>query len=73
MMTMKKALITSKEITSGQKKQIKRFIQDAGEEIAEISAMLETAIAKVKELSVSSQFSNEEMSSKYGYLSGYKP
>ena len=93
---MKKALITSKEITSGQKKQIKRFIQDVGEEVAEIavekanfdknssqkfleqgdefrSAMLETAIAKVKELSVSSQFSNEEMSSKYGYLSGYKP
>ena len=70
---MKKALITSKEITSGQKKQIKRFIQDAGEEIAEISAMLETAIAKVKELSVSSQFSNEEMSSEYGYISGYKP
>ena len=95
-MTMKKALITSKEITSGQKKQIKRFIQDVGEEMVEIavekanfdknssqkfleqgdkfrSAMLETAIAKVKELSVSSQFSNEEMSSKYGYLSGYKP
>ena len=93
---MKKALITSKEITSGQKKQIKRFIQDVGEEVAEIavekanfdknssqkfleqgdefrSAMLETAIAKVKELSVSSQFSNEEMSSKYGYLSGYNP
>ena len=66
-------MITSKEITSGQKKQIKRFIQDAGEEIAEISAMLETAIAKVKELSVSSQFSNEEMSPEYGYISGYKP
>ena len=92
---MKNASITSNGITPGQKKQVKRFIQDLNEEVAEIavekagfnkdslqcflgrgdeyrSAMLEVAIAKVKELSVSNRFANEEVSSKYGYLSGYK-
>ncbi|MGC9602919.1 MAG: hypothetical protein ABSF47_00365 [Minisyncoccia bacterium] len=93
---MKNTSITSNGITPGQKKQVKRFIQDLNEEVAEIavekagfnkdslqcflgrgdeyrSAMLEFSIAKVKELSVSNQFASEEVSSKYGYLSGYKP
>ena len=84
---MKNTSITSNGITPGQKKQVKRFIQDLNEEVAEIavekagfnkdslqcflgrgdeyrSAMLEVAIAKVKELSVSNRFANEEVASK---------
>ena len=55
---MKKALITSKGITSGQKKQIKRFIQDVGEEVAEIAVEKPTLIKTVRK-----SFSNREMNS----------
>jgi hypothetical protein len=42
-----------------------------GDELAE--DVRTTVIASIKRLSVSDNFKNEEVASKYGYLSGYKP
>jgi hypothetical protein len=36
------------------------------------AAVIQTVTSKIREFSVSNQFANEEVSSKYGYLSGYK-
>jgi len=85
-MTMTTQSITS--ITDGQKKQYKRFLEDVGERaLAEVSLdkdgiqkLIENGgefqadvVASIKRLSVSNQFADEEESSSYGYLSGYKP
>lgn len=95
-MTMKKTSITSNLITDGQRKQYKRFVEDAtsrGVELVLLKvsldktgfqrllengdefnlAIAEVIVSKTRELSVSNRFASEEVSSKYGYLSGYKP
>jgi len=74
--------------TDGQKKQVKRFAEDAVDRaIAEglldkdgIQKLIEKGdefqadlIASVKKHSVNNRFANEEVESSYGYLSGYKP
>jgi hypothetical protein len=74
--------------TDGQKKQVKRFAEDAVDRaIAEglldkdsIQKLIEKGnefqadiIASVKKLSVNNRFADEEVESSYGYLSGYKP
>ena len=74
--------------TDGQKKQVKRFAEDAVDRaIAEglldkdsIQRLIEKGdefqadlIASVKNHSVNNQFANEEVESSYGYLSGYNP
>jgi len=82
--------MTTKSITSitdGQKKQVKRFAEDAVDRaIAEgilnkdsIQRLIEQGdefqsriIAGIRELSVSNQFANEEVPSNYGYFSGYQ-
>lgn len=82
-----KTSITS-GITDGQKKQYKRFVEDAAERaLAEvgldrdsIQKLIERGnefqadiVASIRKLSVSNRFSNKEVSSSYGYLSGYRP
>ena len=90
-----KTSITS-NMTDGQIKQYRRFVEDAttkGADLAlekvnldkdglqkliengdEFNAVIaEVIIKKTQELSVSNQFASEEVKSKYGYLSGYKP
>ena len=82
---MTTTLITS--VTDGQKKQIKRFAEDAVDRaIAEGLFDKEGAqtligngddwqdhiLAGIRKLSVSNQFADEEVESKYGYLSGYR-
>ena len=93
---MKNTSITSNNlITDGQKKQYKRFVEDATNRGVELalekvrldktgfqrllengdefnSAIAEVIVAKTRELSVSNRFADEEVTSKYGYLSGYK-
>jgi hypothetical protein len=83
--------MTTKSITSvtdGQKKQVRRFAEDALDRaIAEgvldkdsIQKLIENGddfqeriLAAVRELSLSNLFADEETESSYGYLSGYKP
>ncbi|HUW71816.1 MAG TPA: hypothetical protein VMV66_01310 [Candidatus Humimicrobiaceae bacterium] len=80
--------MTTKSITSGQTKQYKRFVEDAADKaLAEVGLdkdglqkLIENGdefqariIAGIRELSVSNQFADEEVESRYGYLSGYKP
>ncbi|MFA5024379.1 MAG: hypothetical protein WC523_05450 [Patescibacteria group bacterium] len=76
-------------ITEGQKKQYKRFVEDAADRAWEKIQKLDKEefqrfiekgdefsddiVASVTRLSISNQFANEEVASKYGYLSGYKP
>lgn len=75
-------------ITSGQRKQYFRFIEDAGEKALReagldkdsIQRLIENGgefqadiLASIRRLSVTNQFANEECASSYGYLSGYKP
>lgn len=77
-------LITS--ITEGQKKQYKRFVEDAADKalietdldkdglqrVIENGDDLQAAIvAKLRELSVTNEYANEEGKSNFGYLSGY--
>jgi uncharacterized protein (DUF4415 family) len=84
--TMTTQSITS--ITDGQKKQYKRFVEDAGERaLAEVGLdkdglqkLIERGdefqtriITGIRELSVSNQFADEEVESSYDYLSGYQP
>lgn len=79
---------TRTSITSGQAKQYKRFVEDAAERALEevgldkdgIQKLIERGdefqaciIAGIRELSVSNQFADKEVESKYGYLSGYQP
>lgn len=84
---MGKTSITT-AITDGQRKQYKRFVEDAADR-----ALVETGLNKdgiqtligrggefqdrivtaIRELSLSNQFADEETGSSYGYLSGYKP
>lgn len=79
-------MTTVTSITDGQKKQTKRFAEDAVDRaISEgildkdrIQKLIENGdvfqgriIAAIKELSISNQYSAEEVGSKYGYLSGY--
>lgn len=80
------ATITS--ITDGQKKQYLRFVEDAAERaLAEvgldkdgIQKLIENGdefqadiVASIGKHSISNQFADEEVESRYGYLSGYKP
>ncbi len=73
-------------ITEGQRKQYKRFVEDAADKalvetsldkdglqrVIENGDELQVAIvAKLKELSVSNEYADEEVKSSYGYLSGY--
>ena len=78
--------ITTVAITDGQKKQFKRFVEDAGEK-----ALLEVSldkdgiqrlignggqfqvdiIASIRKLSTSNQYANEEVSSNYNYPKEY--
>ncbi len=75
-------------ITPGQKKQYKRFVEDAADKaFAEIGLdkdglqkligngdeFQSRIVAAVRELSVNNQFADEEVESSYGYLSGYQP
>jgi len=79
--------ITS-SVTDGQKKQVKRFAEDAidrafAEGVLDkdgIQKLVEKGdefqtdiVASIRRLSVSNQFADEEVESSYGYLSGYKP
>jgi len=79
--------ITS-SVTDGQKKQVKRFAEDAidrafAEGVLDkdgIQKLVEKGdefqddiVASIRKLSVSNQFADEEAESSYGYLSGYKP
>jgi hypothetical protein len=80
--------ITSNSITDGQKKQIKRFAEDAVDRvfndgvldkdgaqklIANGDELQARVISAIRELSVPNEFADEEVESIYGYLSGYKP
>jgi hypothetical protein len=80
--------ITSNSITDGQKKQVKRFVEDAVDRvfndgvldkdgaqklIANGDELQARVISAIRELSVSNEFADEEVESAYGYLSGYKP
>src|SRR3989344_3454395 len=84
-MTMSETLITT--VTDGQKKQVKRFAEDAVDRaIAEglldkdgIQKLIENCdefqariVTGIKELSVSNQFANEEVQSSYAYPKGDK-
>jgi len=82
---MDNTLITS--VTEGQKKQYKRFVEDAADK-AFVKAGLDKEgiqrligngdkfqariIASISELSSSNQFADEEVESSYSYLSGYE-
>src|SRR3989344_4258507 len=83
-MTMSETLITT--VTDGQKKQVKRFAEDAVDRaIAEgllnkdgIQKLIENGdefqlriVTGIKELSVSNQFTDEEVQSNYAYPKGY--
>ena len=80
--------MTTLSITSGQVKQYKRFVEDAGDKaLTEVNldkdglqklfangdVFQADIVASIQRLSVSNQFANEEVGSSYGYLSGYKP
>lgn len=80
--------ITSSTTTDGQRKQYFRFVEDASEKaLASINLdkdslqqLIENGgefqdriITAIKELSITNQFADEEVSSGYGYLSGYQP
>lgn len=82
-----KTSITSNSITEGQRKQYKRFVEDAADKALAEAALdkdglqqiiengdgLKSAIvAKLKEFMVTNAFANEEVSSSFGYKSGYK-
>src|SRR3989344_6999655 len=86
MMTMNTSITSS--VTDGQKKQIKRFVEDAvdrvladnvldkdcAQKIIGSGAELQArVITAIRELSVPNEFADEEVASNYGYLSGYKP
>lgn len=85
-MTMTTSITSS--VTDGQRKQVKRFAEDAVDRaIAEgildkdgAQKLIEKGddlqadiVASIRRLSVSNQFADEEVASSYGYLSGYKP
>jgi len=80
--------MTTQSITSGQTKQYKRFVEDAADKaLAEVGLdkdglqkLIENGdefqadiVASIKKHSISNQFADEEVESRYGYLSGYKP
>ena len=81
--------ITSKQMTDGQKKQLRRFVEDATDRVLSEELGLDKDGAQqligrggefqdgilelARSLSASDQFVDEEVSSEYGYLSGYKP
>ena len=75
-------------ITTGQKKQYFRFVEDAAERALKKTGLDKDGLQKliengdefqsrivtaVRELSVSIRYANEEKESNLGYLSGYKP
>lgn len=75
------------KITAGQQKQYKRFVEDAGDKaLAEVQLdkdglqkLIENGdefqsriVTAIRELSVSNQFADEEVSSSYTYPNGYK-
>src|SRR3989344_7236462 len=83
-MTMKTSIT---QITEGQKKQYKRFVEDAGDRALKETALDKDGIQKliengdefqsriitaIRELSVSNQFADEEVQSSYAYPKGYK-
>ena len=83
-MTMKTSIT---QITEGQKKQYKRFVEDAGDKALsevqldkdELQMLIENGdefqsriITAIRELSVSNQFADEEVQSSYAYPKGYK-
>lgn len=75
----------TEKITSNQRKQIVRFVEDcidatnlqkdgAQRPIVENGGEFQTELKKlVERFSITNQYANEEVSSSYGYLSGYKP
>ena len=80
--------ITSRAVTDGQRKQFSRFLEDAGEKALSaanldkdsLQQLIENGgefqdriITAIKELSITKQFADEQVSSGYGYLSGYQP
>lgn len=80
--------ITSSSITDGQKKQVKRFVEDAVDRVFNDGVLDKDGAQKlisngdelqvrvigvIRELSVPNKFADEEVESTYGYLSGYKP
>ncbi|MDP2933198.1 MAG: hypothetical protein Q8N81_03635, partial [bacterium] len=80
--------ITSNSITDGQKKQVKRFVEDAVDRvfndgvldkdgaqklIANGDELQARVIGAIRELSVPNEFADEEVESTCGYFSGYKP
>jgi hypothetical protein len=76
-------MITEK-ITSNQRKQIVRFVEDGidamnlekdgAQRLIENGGEFQTDLKKlVERFSITNQYANEEFSSSYGYLSGYKP
>ena len=80
--------ITSNSITDGQKKQIRRFVEDAVDRVFNDGVLNKDGAQKlissgdelqvrvievIRELSVPNEFADEEVESTYGYLSGYKP
>lgn len=77
----------SASITSGQRKQLARICQDAGEAAPDALQLtgdqLQLALGKgdviraavfdtIREICLPPQFADEEEESRYGYLSGYK-
>lgn len=74
-------------ITDGQRKQYKRFVEDAADKVLAEARIDKDGLQKliengdefqsrimtaVRELSVSNQFANEEVESNCGYISGYR-
>lgn len=66
------------QITAGQQKQYKRFVEDAGDKDG-LQKLIENGdefqsriVTAIRELSVSNQFADEEVNSSYTYPNGYK-
>ena len=74
----------TEKITSNQRKQIVRFVEDGidtmnlqkdgAQRLIENGGEFQTELKKlVERFSITNQYADEEVSSSYGYLSGYKP
>ena len=74
----------TEKITSNQRKQIVRFVEDGidamnlqkdgAQRLIENGGEFQTELKKlVERFSITNQYADEEVKSSYGYLSGYKP
>lgn len=74
----------TEKITSNQRKQIVRFVEDGidamnlkkagAQRLIENGGEFQTELKKlIKRFSITNQYADEEVKSNYGYLSGYKP